>query len=174
MMRSPVPEMGGPAHGMASYSRWLLASSTCFSRWIANLSYQQDVSAFNVAVVVLVARSNSLGRPAPACPSNSGGSCQSGARSGDTRRRLILHGRVHCDTGRRQAVPASRRLRARAWAYSHPALDTGRRFTSGRSLTKPLIRSNTFNRRLASSEWGKNLSPHVTECTTPELRTSRR
>jgi hypothetical protein len=52
-----------------------------------NLSYQQGVSAFDIAVIVLVARSNAIDDLRPLAPKILKAN-QRGTRSGDARRRL--------------------------------------------------------------------------------------
>jgi hypothetical protein len=49
-----VPRWDRPASGMATCSPWLPAEFDVFLTADRNLSYQQDVSAFDIAVVVLV------------------------------------------------------------------------------------------------------------------------
>jgi hypothetical protein len=53
---------------MASCSLWADAEFDVFLTVDRNLSYQQDVSAFDIAIVVLVARSNSIEDLRPLTP----------------------------------------------------------------------------------------------------------
>ena len=63
-----VPEMGWASKRNGELLAWAAAEFDVFLTADRNLSYQQDVSAFDSAVVVLVARSNSLDDRRPLAP----------------------------------------------------------------------------------------------------------
>jgi len=67
MTPGPFQKWDGPASGMASCSHSQSASSTYSSR-LTGICHQQDVSAFDLAVVVLVARSNNIEDLRPLVP----------------------------------------------------------------------------------------------------------
>ena len=77
-----VPEMPWASKRNGELLALAAAEFDMFLTADRNRSYQQDVSAFDIAVVVLVQHHR---RAAPAGISNSGGFCQRRARSGDAR-----------------------------------------------------------------------------------------
>lgn len=65
---STVPEMGWAGKRNGELLTLAAAKFDAFLTVDRNLSYQQDVAAFDIAVVVLVARSNSLDDLRPLAP----------------------------------------------------------------------------------------------------------
>jgi uncharacterized protein DUF5615 len=63
-----APEMGWASKGNGDLLALAAAEFDVFLTADRNLSYQQDVSAFDIAVVVLVARSNSIDDLRPLAP----------------------------------------------------------------------------------------------------------
>jgi len=63
-----VPEMGWASKRNGDLLALASAEFEVFLTVDRNLSYQQDVSAFNIAIVVLVARSNSIDHLRPLVP----------------------------------------------------------------------------------------------------------
>jgi hypothetical protein len=63
-----APEMGWASKGNGELLALAVADFDAFLTADRNLSYQQDVSAFDTAVIVLAARSNSIDELRPVTP----------------------------------------------------------------------------------------------------------